>query len=332
MRSLVTGGTGFIGSHVVRVLLEQGVEVRVLHRPASDLSALEGLDVERVTGDLADPATLRRAVTGTDLVFHLAADYRLAVPRPGGMHRTNVDGTVQMLQAASEAGVSRIVYTSSAVTVWCSGQTPGTEEDFVTPGECRSTYQLTKVLGEREAWEMIGKGAPITIVNPSTVIGPRDRRPTPTGRMIVDFLRGRLPAFLDAVMNWVYVEDVARGHWLAATSGRVGERYLLAHETLSLGEFFRILADVSGKSAPRVRIPYGVAYVAGLFGTAWSRVSKREPQATLDGVRMTATPMKYNAAKALNELGLTQTPIRTGVEKAVEWFESEEYAAHGGVR
>ena len=332
MRSLVTGGTGFIGAHLVGVLIEQGVEVRVLRRPTSDTSALDTLSVEWVRGDLADPASLRQAVNGMGVVFHLAADYRLAVPRPRRMHQTNVDGTVQLLRAASEAGVPRIVFTSSAVAVKCSGDVPATEEDFVDPSECRSTYQLTKVLAEQAVWEMIHHGAPITVVNPSTVIGPRDRRPTPTGRMIVDFLRGRLPAFLDAVMNWVYVEDVAQGHWLAATKGRIGERYILANETLSLGQFLQILAEVSGRPRPRVRIPYGVAYVAGMVGTAWSRVSKREPQATLDGVRMAATPMLYDSTKAKRELGLPQTPIRIGVEKAVQWYQSDEFASQGGFR
>ncbi len=325
MRSLVTGGTGFIGAHLVGVLIEQGVEVRVLRRPTSDTSALDTLPVEWVRGDLADPASLRQAVNGMDVVFHLAADYRLAVPRPRRMHQTNVDGTVQLLRAASEAGVGRMVFTSSAVTVKCSRDVPASEDDFVDPSECRSTYQLTKVLAEQAVWEMIRQGAPITVVNPSTVIGPGDRRPTPTGRMIVDFLRGRLPAFLDAVMNWVYVEDVARGHWLAATKGRAGERYILANETLSLGQFLQILAQVSGRRRPRVKIPYAVAYAAGMVGTAWSRVSKREPQATLDGVRMAASPMLYDSTKAKRELGLPQTPIRVGVEKAVRWYQSDEF-------
>ncbi len=332
MRCLVTGGTGFIGAHVVAVLAEQGAEVRVLRRPASDVSALSSMPVEWVEGDLADPASLRQAVKGMDLVFHVAGDYRMAVPRPSEMHRTNVDGTIRLLRAASEAGAQRIVFTSSAVTVRCSADVPGTENDFVKPGECRSTYQLTKVLAEQAVREMIHQGAPITIVNPSTAIGRQDRRPTPTGRLIADFLRGRLPAFMDAVMNWVCVEDVAHGHWLGATRGRVGERYLLAHETLTLGDFLRLLSEVSGRPAPRVKIPYGVAYVAGMFGTAWARVTSRAPQATLDGVRMAATPMRYDASKARNELGLPQTPIRTGVERAVRWFQSDEYLATGALR
>lgn len=325
MRTLVTGGTGFIGAHVVGTLLEQGAQVRVLRRPTTDTSALDGRPVEWVDGDLDDAASLRRAVSGMSVVFHLAADYRLAVPRPRRMHQANVDGTVRLLRAAGEAGVPRIVYTSSAATVKCSQDRPANEQDFLAPGECRSTYQLTKVLAEGAVWDLIRQGAPITVVNPSTVIGPGDRRPTPTGRMIVDFLGGRMPGFLDAVMTWVCVEDVARGHWLAATRGETGQRYILAGETLSLDRFLQILAEVSGRRRPRLRIPYGVAYAAGMAGTAWSRVSGREPQATLDAVRMSATPMIYDGTKAARELGLPSTPIRVGVEKAVDWYQSDEF-------
>ena len=259
--ALVTGGTGFIGGHVVHTLVREGLDVRVLVRPTSDTSTLKELDVEVVYGDLTDPASLRKAVQGIDLLFHAAADYRFWVPDPQRMHATNVEGTVQVLRAASEAGVSRIIYTSSVVTVRGSGETPGTEADFMVLEECRSTYQRTKVLAEKAVWELIAKGMPITIVNPSTPIGSGDRRPTPTGRLIVDYLTGRLPAFLDMDLNWVSVEDVAVGHWLAAKKGRVGERYILGHANLSLEEFFRILADVSGQPAPKVRIPYAVAWM-----------------------------------------------------------------------
>ncbi|MCZ6689175.1 MAG: NAD-dependent epimerase/dehydratase family protein [Planctomycetota bacterium] len=332
MRALVTGGTGFIGGHLVRVLLRQGTQVRILHRPTSDTSTLGDLPVDWIPGDLSDPASLKKAVHGMDLVFHLAADLRMAVPRPRRMHRTNVDGTVELLRAARDAGVSRIVCTSSAVTVKCSEEHLGSERDFVEPGECRSTYQLTKVLAERAVWEMIRDGAPITIVNPSTVIGGQDRRPTPTGRLIADFLEGRLPGYLDALLNWVCVEDVAMGHWLAATKGRVGERYLLCKETLTLAQFLQILSDVADRPMPAMKIPYAVAYLAGIFGTAWTRLTHREPQATLDGVRMAAMPMRYDGSKAREELELPQTPIRTGVERAVEWFRSDEYATRGGSR
>ena len=334
MRALVTGGTGFIGPHLVRCLLEEDVDVRVLHRSTSDTSTLDGQKVELMPGDLAEPASLREAVQGMDLVFHLAADYRLSGRGLSRMHITNVEGTARLLRAALDAGVGRMVYTSSAVTVRCpdaSGAT-GTEEDFVEPHECRATYQLTKVLAEQEVWAMIRDGAPITIVNPSTAIGPGDRRPTPTGRLIVEYLRGKVPAFLDATVNFVHVGDVARGHWLAATRGNVGERYILANETLSLGRFFGILAEVSGKPAPRMKVPYVVALASGVVGTAWSRIVGGEPLASLDGVRMARVPMRYDAGKARIELGLPQTPIRTAVEDAVIWFRSPDFGAPGDSR
>lgn len=328
MHALVTGGTGFVGSHVVQALLRQGLEVRALVRPTSDLAAFAGLPVDTVEGDLTDSASLRRAVKGIDLLFHVAADYRFWVPNPQQMHATNVTGTAELLRAAAEAGVTRIVYTSSVVTIDCS-QHVGTEADSVKPDDCRSMYQLTKVQAEETVWEFIRQGMPITIVNPSTPIGSCDRRPTPTGRLVVDFLSGRLPAYLDTLLNWVSVEDVANGHWLAATKGRVGERYILSHENLRLGEFLAILAEVSGQPAPRMRIPYSVAYVAGAVGSAWAHVTKREPQATLDGVRMAGRPAPYDCSKARNELGFSPTPLRQSVEAAVTWFRAHGYVPRG---
>ncbi len=332
MRALVTGGSGFIGGHVVNTLLQEGVEVRALIRPTTDASTFRELDVEVVCGDITDPASLREAVRGVDLLFHVAADYRLWVPDPQRMHATNVEGTIQALRAASDAGVSRIIYTSSVVTVRGSRETPGTEADFMVLEECRSTYQRTKVLAEQAVWELIAKGMPITIVNPSTPIGAGDRRPTPTGRLIVDYLTGRLPAFLDTDLNWVSVEDVAAGHWLAAKEGRIGERYILGHANLSLGEFFRILANVSGQPAPKVRIPYAVAWMAAIGGNLYGRITAREPQATMDGVRMAGLPMRYTSTKAVELLGLPQTPIPTAVAEAVEWFRKNGYTNKKGGR
>jgi len=325
LRALVTGGSGFIGAHVVNILLHQKVDVRVLVRPTTDISIFKELNVEILTGDITDLAFLREAVNGVDLLFHVAADYRLWVPDPQRMYATNVEGTIRILRAASEGGVSRIIYTSSVVTVRGSGETPGTEADFMKLEECRSTYQRTKVLAERAVWEMIARGMPITIVNPSTPIGAGDRRPTPTGRLIVDYLTGRLPAFLNTDLNWVSVEDVAAGHWLAAQKGSVGERYILGHSNLSLGEFFGILADVSGKPAPKVRIPYSVAWMAAVVGNFYGRLTAREPQATLDGVRMAGLPMRYDSRKAIEQLGFPQTPISTATAEAVEWFRKNGY-------
>ncbi len=329
MRVLVTGATGFVGAHVARLLVEQGLDVSALVRPTSNLGVLSGLRLRPILGSLTDQSSLERAVRGIDLLFHVAADYRLWVPDPQAMHDVNVGGTLRLLETAWRAGVGRIVYTSSAVTVACSADRLGTEADFVSPNACRSTYQRTKVLAEQAVWHLIREGAPITIVNPSTPIGALDRRPTPTGRLIVDFLNGRLPAFLDAVFNWIHVRDVAAGHWLAATRGRIGERYLLGHQNLSLDGFLQILAEVSGQPAPRIRIPYAVAYVAGACGEIWSRMTGREPRASLDGVRMAGCPMRYDSSKAVKELGLPQTPIRIAVKEAVHWFRTHGYVTKG---
>jgi dihydroflavonol-4-reductase len=228
--------------------------------------------------------------------------------------------------------VKRIVYTSSTVTVRGStDQGLGTEEDFLwSSSEARSVYQRTKILAEQAAWRLIAQGAPITIVNPSTPIGACDRRPTPTGRLIVDFLNGRLPAFLNAVFNFVHVGDVATGHWLAAEKGRIGERYILGGHNLSLSDFLQLLAKVSGRPAPRIKIPYAVAYMAGAVGELTGRLTGREPRASLDGVRMASLPMRYDSSKAVKELGLPQTPLEAAVEEAVHWFRQHGYVTQGG--
>lgn len=329
MRALVTGATGFVGSHVVRRLIERGVEVSCLIRPQSPREALAGLRVKTVVGSLTDRSSLESAVQGIDLLFHVAADYRFWVPDPKVMHDVNVGGTIRLLEAAITSGVRRIVYTASAVTVACTSERAGTETDFLAPEVCQSIYQRTKVLAEQAVWGLIRSGAPITIVNPSTPIGAMDRRPTPTGRLIVDFLNGRLPAYLDALFNWVHVSDVGMGHWLAAEKGRIGERYILGHENLLLGDFLQILSQVSGRPAPRMKIPYAVAWMAGAVGELTGRLSGREPRATLDGVRMASIPMRYDSSKAIKELGFPQTPLRTAATEAVEWFHTHGYVTTG---
>lgn len=330
MRVLVTGVTGFVGAHVARVLVEQGHDVAALVRPTSNLDVLSDLRLKPIPGNLTDHASLERAVRGMDLLFHVAADYRFWVPDPHTMHDINVGGTQRLLGAAWNAGVRRIVYTSSAVTVKCSAGRLGTEADFLPLDACRSMYQRTKVLAEQEVWHLIRKGAPITIVNPSTPIGALDRRPTPTGRLIVDFLNGRLPAFLDAIFNFVHVGDVAKGHWLAADKGRVGERYILGHLNMSLGEFLETLAGVSEQSAPWVKIPYTAAYLAGVFGELSGWLTGHEPRASLDGVRMAGHPMQYDSRKAVEELGLQHTPVEVAIEEAVQWFRKRGYVTRGG--
>jgi dihydroflavonol-4-reductase len=330
MRALVTGGTGFVGSHVVRTLVEQELDVRVLVRPTSDLTGLNDLTVRPILGDLTDDASLAQAVHGIDVLFHVAADYRFWVPDPAQMEDVNVGGTCRVLDAALKAGVGRIVYTSSTVTVSSTPTRLGIEEAFVRPEQCRSLYQRTKVMAEQAVWERIRQGAPITIVNPSTPIGSWDRKPTPTGRLIVDFLNGRLPAYVDAEFNWISVRDVAMGHWLAFQHGRIGERYILGHENLPLGHVLALLGEVSQLPPPRIKIPYAVAFLAGAFGEAWGRVSGREPRASVDGVRMAGSPMRYDSRKAVKELGLPQTALRVAMEEAVSWFRTHGYVMKGG--
>jgi dihydroflavonol-4-reductase len=331
VRALVTGATGFVGAHVTRMLVEQGLDVSVLVRPASDLKTLSDLKIKPILGSLTDHPSLDRAVQGMDMLFHVAADYRFWVPDPHTMQEVNVGGTMRLMEAAVRARVGRIVYTSSAVTVACSVDKPGTEADFLPVDSCRSAYQRTKVLAEQAVWRFIREGAPITIVNPSTPIGSLDRRPTPTGRLILDFLNGRLPAYLDAMFNWIAVQDVARGHWLAAEKGRIGERYILGHENGSLGEFLQLLADVSRQRAPAFKIPYAVAYLAGAAGEMMGRLTGREPRASLDGVRMAGYPMRYDSSKAANELGLVPTPLKAAVQDAVQWYRQQGYVTRGGV-
>jgi len=329
MRAVITGATGFLGAHVARALVKRGVEVSAISRPTSDRSSLAQLPLSHVEGDLLDPPSLAEAFRGADLVIHTAADYRLWAPDRRTMFEVNVTGTENVLAAAAEVGVARIVHTSTAMTVAADRDHPGTEEAFLRPEECSSAYQETKVLSEQVAWRWIREGAPVTIVNPSTLIGPLDRRPSPTGRLIIDFLTARLPAYLDARLNWIDVRDAAEGHWLAATRGRVGERYLLAHENQSVGDFLKLLAQVAGRRPPRWRVPYAVAYAAGFAGELRARWLGGEPRATRDAVRMTKIEMCYDGRKAADELELPQTPLRTSAADAVRWFADNGYINRG---
>ena len=260
---LVTGGTGFVGANIVRELVALGAGVRVLARPGGDRRALDGVPVEIVEGDLLDRASLERAVTGADTLYHVAADYRLWARDPAELHRVNVGGTRAILEAAGEGGVRRVVYTSTvgALGIPKDG-TPGTEDTPVSLADMVGPYKASKFLAERVATDFARRGLPVVIVNPSAPIGPWDIKPTPTGQMIVDFMRGRMFATLDTGLNVVHVRDVARGHLLAAERGRVGERYILGHVrgNLSLAEIGRLLAETTGRPAPRLRVPYAVAW------------------------------------------------------------------------
>jgi dihydroflavonol-4-reductase len=325
--ALVTGGTGFVGANLVRALLADGASVRVLARPGGDRRTLAGCAVELVEGDLLEPATIRAAMAGVTRVYHVAADYRLWAADPRAIYRANVDGTRHVLEAAAEAGAERIVYTSTvgAVGIPRDG-TPGDETTPVALADMVGPYKASKFLAERVADELAARGAPIVIVNPSAPVGPWDVKPTPTGQMIVDFLRGKMFATLDTGLNLVDVRDVARGHILAAERGHLGERYILGNRNLSLLEIFRLLAAITGIPAPRVRVPYAVAWLgaAGMEGIA--RLTGRAPQVPLTAVRMAKKRMHFSAAKALRELGLPQTPVEAALEAAVRWFVEGGYA------
>jgi len=329
MRALVTGGTGFVGSQVVRVLVEDGVDVRVLARSGSDRRALADLPVEFATGDLADPASLKAPLQGVEVLYHVAADYRLWAPDPAVLYRVNVGGTRALLLAAGAAGVSRIVYTSSVGTLGLPPDgRPGTEETPVRLEDMVGDYKRSKFLAEREAEAAAARGLPVVIVNPSAPIGPWDWKPTPTGRMLVDYLKGRMLAYLDTGLNLVHVQDVARGHLLAAARGRPGERYILGHGegNLPLRAIFERLAPYTGIQAPRVRLPHRVALAIGA-GAEWvARFRGTEPAVARTAVRMAAKRMFFDPSKALRELGLPQTPVDQALRDAVNWFWANGYA------
>ena len=328
MKAFVTGGTGFIGAAIVRALLAEGHEVRTLVRPGGDRRNLSGLAVEPWEGDLLDPIALQRGLTGCQFLFHAAADYRLWTPNPAAMYAANVTGTRNVLQAALTTGVSRVVYTSSVGTLGNPGDgTPGTEETPVSFSDMVGDYKKSKFLAEREAESFLSRGLPLTIVNPSTPIGPRDIKPTPTGKIIVDFLNGRMPAYLDTGLNIIDVDECARGHLLAASNGKIGAKYILGGENLTLARIFQLLAEITGQPAPKVRLPYLPILAAAWINEGLSRVTGREPLIPLAGVRMARKKMFFDPSRAVAELGLEQKPATAALERAVDWFRSNGYVS-----
>ena len=324
---LVTGASGFVGSHVVRRLVGLGQRVRVLVRRQSVLTALQGLPVEVVTGDVRDAESVRRAVDGCRFVYHVAADYRLWARQSRELYETNVTGTIQVLTAAWRAGAERIVYTSTvgALGVPVNGR-PATEETPATLEMMIGHYKRSKFLAEQEALGLARKGCPVVIVNPSTPVGPWDMKPTPTGQMIVDFLRGRMPGYVDTGLNLVDVEDVAEGHRLAMSKGRLGERYILGSRNMTLREILEILARLGGRPMPRLKIPWVVAFGAACVSTGVAWVTGGTPAIPFEGVRMARKKMFFDAGKAVRELGLPQRPVEEALEKAVRWFRDHRYA------
>jgi dihydroflavonol-4-reductase len=328
MKTLVTGGTGFVGANVVRALLKRGVEVRALVRPRSDTRNLDSLEVELVAGDLRDRGSLEAALEGCDILYHVAAMYTLWARNPREIYDSNVTGTINILEAAGQAGVQKIVYTSSVATIGLPKDgTPGTEEVPLPPEDMVSDYKRSKYLAEQEVLKYAQRGLPVVIVNPSFPVGAWDVKPTPSGQIIVNFLRGKIPAYVDTGLNVVDVEDVAIGHVMAAERGRIGERYILGHTNLTLPELFQLLAQVSGMNAPRIRIPYGFAYLSACVSEFVARtITHKPPFATLAGVKLSRKRMFFDPSKAVQELGLPQTPAIEALSKAVQWFRAHGYA------
>jgi dihydroflavonol-4-reductase len=326
MKTFVTGATGFIGCSIVRELLRDGREVRVLVRPNSILSNLKGLDVELWKGDVLDTAALRRGLKGCDVLYHAAADYRLWTRNPEEMYHTNVGGTAAVLEAAIENNMSRVVYTSSVGTLGNPEDgTPGNEDTKVSLADMVGPYKKSKFLAEREAEKFVARGLPLVIVNPSTPVGPWDIKPTPTGKIIVDFLKRKMPAYLDTGLNLIDVEECARGHILAEQKGCIGSKYILGNANLSLRDIFMMLQEITGIKAPKVRLPYAPVLVAAWLNEGFSRVTGREPLIPLAGVRMAAHHMYFDSGRAVMKLGLMHRPVKEALERAVEWFRKNGY-------
>ena len=330
MKAFVTGATGFLGSHVARVLAEQGSDLRLLVRPTSDLRNLEGLNADRVAGDLRDPASIEKALSGCDVVFHVAADYRLWVRDPAEMYRSNVEGTRSLLEAARKQGVRRVVYTSSVATMGFTSKTNyGNVADEQSPvgiDDMIGHYKRSKFMAEQVAVEAARSGVDVVIVNPTTPIGERDIKPTPTGRIVVDFLKRKFPAYVETGLNLVDATECARGHVQALEKGRAGERYILGGENLTLKQILDRLGAITGLKSPTVKLPYFFALATGVVDEmVMGRLLGREPRATIDAVRMGRIMMFVSSAKAERELGWRTVPVEGALRRAVEWFRANGY-------
>jgi dihydroflavonol-4-reductase len=328
---LVTGGTGFVGHHVVRRLAAEGFTVRVLARASSPTKLLAGLPVAIVHGDLTDPPSLQRAVKGCSAVFHVAADYRLWARHPEELYRSNVQGTEELLKASRQAGVERVVYTSTVGTLDFSknGQ-PATESEVPDPATLSGPYKKSKFLAEQVALRYAREGLPVVIVNPSAPVGEGDRKPTETGKMILDFLNRKMPAYIETGLSLVDVRDVAEGHLAALRRGRPGERYILGGRNMSFREILETLGKMSNLPSPSLRLPYGVALCAGVVDSWIARILHREPRIPLEGVKMARHKMYVSSAKAELELGFRAGPIEPALERAVVWFGENGYLSSAG--
>ena len=327
MKALLTGATGFLGAHVARVLAAQGAQLRVLVRPTSDLRNLQGLSAETATGDLRDSASIERAMAGCDTVFHVAADYRLWVRDPDQMYRSNVEGTRGLLAAARKNKVDRLVYTSSVATMgFSSDGTIADEDSPVTLEDMVGPYKRSKFMAEQIALGAGRSGQHVVVVNPSTPVGEMDIKPTPTGRIVLDFLKKNFPAYVDTGLNLVDATECARGHVMALEKGRSGQRYILGGENLTLKQILDKLAAITGLPSPTVKVPHFVALGAALVDELWTgRMMGREPRATVDAVRMGRKKMFVASTKAERELGWQLVPVNAALRRAVDWFRTQGY-------
>ncbi len=327
MSTLITGANGFVGSALIRQLIDKGHDVRALVRAGSNTQNLDNLNVSLIKGDLTDPGSLKKAVSGCNYLFHVAADYRLWIPDPDIMYRTNVQGTRDLIRHAADAGVTKMIYTSSVATLGINqDRSPANEETPVSLDDMVGHYKRSKFMAEQAIWELIkNDDLPITIVNPSTPIGPRDVKPTPTGRIIVDTLKRKIPAYVDTGLNIAHVDDVARGHVLAFEKGQSGQRYILGGEDMSLKQILESICDIAGLSPPKLKIPHNAIYPIAWLAERWAMVSKVEPLATVDGVNMAKKYMFFSSEKAKQALGYEARPARMAIKEAIAWFRQHNY-------
>jgi len=328
LKAFITGATGFLGSHVARVLTDQGANLRLLVRPTSNLKNLQGLNADTAVGDLRDPVSLEKAISGCDTVFHVAADYRLWVRDPNEMYRSNVHGTRALLEAARKQGVQRVVYTSSVATIgFTSDGQPADEESPVSLADMIGHYKRSKYMAEQVAMEAGRSRMHVVTVNPTTPVGEQDVKPTPTGRIVVDFLKRKFPAYVETGLNLVDVRECARGHVAALEKGKTGERYILGGEDLTLKQILDKLSQITGLPSPTIKLPYIFALAAGVVDEAITgTVLRREPRATVDTVRMGKKKMFACSAKAEHELGWKIVPVDNALQRAVDWFRANGYA------
>jgi dihydroflavonol-4-reductase len=329
MTTLVTGAAGFLGSHVTRQLVARGDEVRVLMRVSSTNRAIADLSLEYVTGDLRDPASLDRAMKGVKRVFHVAADYRLWAKRSQDIYDSNVGGTKNLLEAARRAGVEQLIYTSTVATIAVDRPQHPNESTDAKLEEMVGHYKRSKWLAEKEALAAAKNGLPVIVAMPTTPVGPWDWKPTPTGKIILDFLNGKMPGYVETGLNFVGVEECAAGHLLIAEKGKVGERYLLGGENLTLKGMLDLLSKITGLPAPKLKIPHGLALGVAYASTAFSRLIGREPGIPVEGVKIARHMMYVDCSRARRELGFKAGPVAAALERAVRWYEANGYIAKG---